>query len=140
MAPDPKHDLLSRIPLFAGLGSKQLEALARLLDEVDVPAGQVLMRQGEPGAEMFIVVDGQFSIERDGAMLRTAGPGEALGELALLTEGPRTATVTATTPARLFVAGHRQFHALLEVAPEISLAMLEALGSRIRSLDRDAVS
>ena len=96
MAPkDPKIEILKSIPLFSGLAGGELERIARLLDEVDVPAGKVLMRQGELGAEMFIVVSGRFTIERDGRTIAERGPGDSLGEMALLSEGPRTATVTA---------------------------------------------
>jgi len=137
---DPKVDLLRSIPIFAGLGGRELDQIAQLMDEVDVPAGKVLMRQGELGAEMFIVVSGSFTIDRDGNAIRVCGAGEALGEMALLSEGRRTATVTANEPARLLVAGHREFHALLDVAPEISKHMLETLARHIRALDADAVA
>ncbi|HEX9550431.1 MAG TPA: cyclic nucleotide-binding domain-containing protein [Candidatus Limnocylindrales bacterium] len=141
MAPkDPKIDLLKSIPIFAGLSGSELERIARLVDEVDIPAGKVLMRQGEAGAEMFIVVRGGFTIERDGMTIRECGSGVALGELALLTEGPRSATVTASEPSRVLAVGHREFHALLDVAPEISKHMLGTLATHLRALDPDAVS
>jgi CRP/FNR family transcriptional regulator, cyclic AMP receptor protein len=140
MAKDPKLDLLRAIPLFAGLSGQELERIARLVDEVDVPAGKVLMTQGEHGAEMFVVVEGRFTVERNGTVIRECGPGDSLGELALLSEGPRTATVVAAEPGRLLVAGHREFHSLMEVAPEISAKMMDVLARRVRSLDADADS
>ena len=137
---DPKVDLLKSIPIFAGLGRRELEQIARLVDEVDVPAGRVLMRQGETGSEMFIVVSGSFTIDRNGNVIRECGAGVALGEMAILSEGPRTATVTANEPGRLLVVGHREFHALLDVAPEISKHLLETLARRIRAIDEDVVA
>lgn len=140
MAPkDPKIEILKSIPLFSGLAGGELERIARLLDEVDVPAGKVLMRQGELGAEMFIVVSGRFTIERDGRTIAERGPGDSLGEIALLSEGPRTATVTAAEPGRLFVVGHRQFHSLMDLSPAIRLHVLDVLARRLRTLDPDAV-
>ena len=140
MAPkDPKIDLLRSIPIFAGLGGHALERIAKLVDEVDIPAGKVLMRQGEPGNEMFIVVSGSFTIDRDGIAIRECGAGVSLGELALLTEGPRSATVTANEPGRVLAVGHREFHALLDVAPEISRHILGTLARHLRALDDEAV-
>ncbi|TAK01935.1 MAG: cyclic nucleotide-binding domain-containing protein [Chloroflexota bacterium] len=141
MAPkDPKLDLLKSIPIFEGLGEHQLEQIAQLVDEADVPAGKVLMRQGEPGDEMFIVVHGNFTIDRDGNVIRDCSAGHALGELNLLSQGLRSATVTANEPSRVLVVGHREFHALLEVAPEIARHMLVNLARQLRALDEDAVA
>jgi len=137
---DPKVDLLKSIPLFEGLGERELEQIARLVDEIDVRAGRVLMRQGETGSEMFIVVSGSFTIDRNGNVIRECGAGAALGELAILSEGPRSATVTANEPGSLLVVGHREFHALLDVAPGISRHLLETLARQLRALDEDAVA
>jgi len=137
---DPKVDLLRSIPLFEGLGERELEQIARLVDEVDVPAGRVLMRQGELGSEMFIIVSGSFTIDRNGNVIRECGAGAALGELAILSEGPRSATVTANEPGRLLAVGHREFHALLDVAPGISRHLLVNLARQLRALDEDAVA
>ena len=137
---DPKVDLLRSIPLFEGLGERELEQIARLVDEVDVPAGRVLMRQGELGSEMFIIVSGSFTIDRNGNVIRECGAGAALGELAILSEGPRSATVTANEPGRLLAVGHREFHALLDVAPEIARHLLVNLARQLRALDEDAVA
>lgn len=139
MAPtDPKLDLLHSIPLFARLGQRELERLGQLTDEIDVPAGKVLMRQGEHGAEMFVVASGRIAVERDGRRIAERGAGEVVGEIALLSEGPRTATVTTTEPSRLFVVGHREFHALMDEQPSIRLHVLDELARRLRALEIDA--
>jgi PPM family protein phosphatase len=136
---DPKVDLIASVPLFATLDRHELEEVAKLVDEVDVPAGKVLMRQGEAGNEMFIVASGQFRIERDGQVIAERGPGTALGEMSLISEGPRTATVTASEPSRVFVAGHREFHQLMEDHPKIRMRVLEGLATKIRVIDAAGV-
>lgn len=139
MAPkDPKLELLRSIPLFSGLGHQEIQQLGQLAEEIDVPAAKVLMRQGELGAEAFIVSSGRVVVERDGRTIAERGPGDILGEIALLSEGPRTATVTTAEPSRLFVLGHREFHALMDKHPAIRLQVLDALARRIRALETDA--
>jgi CRP-like cAMP-binding protein len=132
---DPKVDLIASVPLFQGLSRKELAQIAQLVDDVDIPAGRVLMRQGENGAEMFIIATGSVRIERNGAFIRDAGPGTAIGEMALLSEGPRTATVTTNEPTRILLAGHREFHQLMEQHPTIQLAILNGVAAKVRMLD-----
>lgn len=139
MAPaDPKLALLKSIPLFARLGSREIGRLGELFDEIDVAAGKVLMREGETGGEMFVVASGRVAVERAGVSIADRGPGDVIGEIALLSEGPRTATVTTTEPCRLFVLGHREFHALMNEQPALRLQILDGLATRIRALEIDA--
>ena len=139
MAPkDPKLALLGSIPLFAHLGARELQRLGELIDQIDVPAGKVLMRQGQTGGEMFVVASGRLAVERDGVHVVDRGPGDVVGEIALLSEGPRTATVTATEPCQLFVLGHREFHSLMNEQPALRLQILDGLAQRIRALEVDA--
>jgi CRP-like cAMP-binding protein len=135
MASDPKTELLSSIPLFARLGKKDIERLGQLFEQIDVPAGHVLMRQGAAGSEMFIVVSGEVTVERDGKSLGERGPGAVVGEIALLAHVPRVATVTAVTPTRFFVVAGREFRALMDEMPSVRTAILEVLASRISTLD-----
>lgn len=136
MAPkDPKLDLLHSIGLFSRLDRRDLERLGQLVDEVEVPAGKVLTRQGDTGSEAFVVVSGRLAVVRSGQPLEDRGPGEIVGEIALLSEGPRTATVTAAERTRLLVLGHREFHALMDEQPAIRLAVLDELAVRLRSLE-----
>jgi CRP-like cAMP-binding protein len=136
MANDPKVDLIASVPMFCQLGRKELGQIAQIMDEVEVPAGRVLMRQGDVGNEMFVVVSGTFRIERDGKLIAERGPGTTLGEISLLSEGPRVATVTATEPARLLVAGHREFHTLMNDHPTVRDQVLMGLATKIRALDQ----
>lgn len=137
---DPKLEMLRRVPLFAHCRGASLDLIGRLADEVDVPDGRVLMRQGDLAQEFFLIVDGRVRIDRDGATINTLGPGDFLGEVALLGEGHRTATAVTEGPARLLVITHRGFHSLLDSSAEIRAAVMGAIAARIRGLEPDALS
>lgn len=138
MPPDPKLSLLQKIPIFSRLGKSELLRLGQLADEVDVPAGRVLMRQGERGAEMFIIASGRVGIDRDGQHVAELGPGDWLGEMAILAEGERSATATTSEPCRLFVLAHREFHALMDDYPAVRSAVLACVAERLRQLETSA--
>lgn len=132
MAADEKLDQLKRVPLFAGLGRRELEELGTLADEVDVADGRMLTRQGETGAEFFVVLDGAVQVDVNGSVISTLGKGDFLGEIALIDGKPRTATTRAVGPTRLLVVGHRQFHQLMDDFPTVKTCVLEALAERVR--------
>ena len=137
MARDEKLDLLHRIPLFSGIDRHGLERLGQLSDEVDVPAGKELMRQGESGTDMMVLVTGSVAIVRDGARVNTLRAGDFFGEIALVDGGPRTATVTTEEPSRLLVIARRDFRAMMEEFPEVETQVLSALAHRIRRHEPD---
>jgi CRP/FNR family transcriptional regulator, cyclic AMP receptor protein len=139
VARDEKLDLLHRIPLFAGFDRHHLERLGMLTEEVDVPAGKVLIRQGELGDDLMIIYSGRVAVDRDGATVNRLGPGEFFGEIAVIERGPRTATVTAETPCRLLVINHRDFHAVMDEFPEVAVRVLLTLAQRLRTLDASTV-
>jgi CRP-like cAMP-binding protein len=139
VARDEKLELLHSIPIFGRFDRKHLERLGMLTEEVDVPAGKVLIRQGELGDDLMILVKGLVAVERDGEKVNKLGPGEFFGEIALIERGPRTATVIAETPCRLLVLNHRSFHALMEEFPEVAAQVLLTLAHRLRSLESGAV-
>jgi CRP-like cAMP-binding protein len=132
---DEKLDLLRSVPLFAGLRDKELQRLGMLADEAELPAGRVLMRQGEYGNELLVLIDGTVRVERDGDVIAERGAGTVLGEMALLDGGPRTATCTLTTPSRMLVIGRREFNTLMDEFPEVRMRILETLASRLRTLE-----
>jgi CRP-like cAMP-binding protein len=134
-----KEDLIRAVPLFAKLDRAELARVAQLADEVDVPAGHVLMRQGSNGSEAFILAEGAASAERDGKPLASYEAGALIGEIALLAEGPRTATVTTTEASRLLVLGHREFHSLMQSNAAIQACVLEDMARRLRELIPDAL-
>jgi CRP/FNR family cyclic AMP-dependent transcriptional regulator len=135
---DQKLELLKRTPLLSELGARDLEEVGKLVDEVDLPAGHVVMREGATGREFFVIIEGDVRVDRGGATLRHLGPGDFLGEIALLSEGPRTATATTETPARMLVLGHREFHSLMDRFPSIRLCVLNSLAARLRRLEPEA--
>ena len=100
-----------------------------------VKAGHELVRQGDIGREMFVLVNGEATAKRNGRKVATLGPGAAFGELSLLDRGPRTATVTADTDCTLLVMAAREFSGVLEDIPGIAHKLLASLASRIRDLD-----
>ena len=133
MARDEKLDTLRTVPLFAGLGVRELERLSALTDEVELPAGRVLMRQGEPGEELFVLLRGAARVERDGLDFERPDDTGVFGEIALVDGGLRSATVTLTADSSLLVVGRRQFRQLVEEFPDVRLQILELLAQRVRS-------
>jgi CRP-like cAMP-binding protein len=134
---DQKVDAIGRLPIFAKLPRRDLEALAANSEEVDEPVGKVLTTQGSQGSEFFVIMSGAASVERDGRHLNDLGPGDHFGELALLARIPRTATVTCTAPTRVLVLGSREFAALRMDHPEIENCLLREVAERLAALETD---
>jgi CRP-like cAMP-binding protein len=126
-----KVDALKRSPLFEGLSRKQLAHLAPLTDDLDVPAGTVLCREGGRGRELFVIIEGEAAVTRAGKPVATVAGGDFFGEIALLERVVRTATVTATTPMRFFVVSDQAFNALLATDPSIERKLLITLARRL---------
>ena len=135
---DKKIELLAAVPLFARLDRDGLRQLAQLADEIDLPAGKELTHQGASAHEFFLILDGTVRVERDGETIQTLNEGDFLGEIGLVDKRPRTATVVAETPVRVFVLGHREFNTLMNNFPDIRSAVLEALAERVRSSEPEA--
>ena len=135
---DSKTKLLSRVPLFAGLDEDGLAKVASLTDEVDLRAGTQLLQEGAFPYEFFLIVEGSVAIDRDGAQVSTLGPGDFLGEIALVDGGRRTASARAETDVRVLVLGRREFHTLVNQFPEVRESVLSALAERVRRLDTSA--
>jgi CRP/FNR family transcriptional regulator, cyclic AMP receptor protein len=135
---EEKGQLLASVPLFAGVTAAGIEELGAIADEVDVRPGTILTHQGYREGYFFIVMSGTVRIERDGRTIAMLGPGEFLGEIALLDAGPRTATAVVETPARLLQMNYEMFHELLGASPEIRGAILEVVGVRLRAIDETA--
>jgi CRP/FNR family transcriptional regulator, cyclic AMP receptor protein len=134
---DTKVDALRQAPLFEGLSRKQLAQIARLSDDLDVPAGTVLCREGSRGEEFFVIVDGSAEVSRDGKRIATVGAGEFFGEIALIERVTRTATVTAVTPLRFFVISDRAFASVLDTDPTIERTVLRGMARRLLALSDD---
>jgi CRP/FNR family cyclic AMP-dependent transcriptional regulator len=135
MAREQYLDHLATVPLFAGASTKELRAVAKASVELTIDEGKEFVTQGDVGREAFIIVEGQADVSRGGQRIATLGPGDCVGELALLDHGPRTASVTAATPLTVLVLGPREFSGLLDEVPTLNHKMLTALASRVRELD-----
>ncbi|MCU1357487.1 MAG: cyclic nucleotide-binding protein [Acidimicrobiales bacterium] len=137
MASRTKHlEHLAEIPLFSALGKKDLARIAKASNEVTVPAGHVLVDQGDAGRDAFVIIDGTATVKRNGRKVGTLKPGDAVGELALLDHGPRTATVVADTDLTALVLTAREFSGVLEEVPGLAQKLLGQLAARVRDLDR----
>lgn len=134
---DTKVLALKQSPLFEGLSRKELALLARLTDDLDVPAGAVLCTEGSRGREFFVIIDGEAEVTRGGRRMRTVGPGDFFGEIALLERVNRTATVTAVTPLRFFVVSDTAFKSVLGMDPSIESKLLRAMARRVLSTSGD---
>jgi voltage-gated potassium channel len=121
---------LSDVPFFSGLKKKELELISRQADEVDVPAGKVLAQQGTFGDQFFVIEDGTAEVTRDGERVGELGPGDFFGEMALLQEERRTATVTATSPMTLIVMTRASFRAIDKAMPHVHEAVSRAIEQR----------
>ena len=128
-------DRLAKIPLFQKLSAKQLAAVDGLVTTIDVAAGRELIRQGEPGREFVVVVDGEAEVRRDGEVIAARGPGTFFGEMALLLDRPRNASVVATTDMTIEVIDRQDFRRLLEEFPDLHAPLLAATAQRLAELD-----
>jgi CRP-like cAMP-binding protein len=122
---------LARLPLFSQLSRHERRQVARWADEVDVAEGRTLATQGEFGYEFFVIEEGTADVLKDGARVRTLGPGDFFGEIALLETERRTATVTATSPMRLVVMTRRDFRHMAKEMPEVAARLEQAIRERI---------
>jgi CRP-like cAMP-binding protein len=127
---------LRKIPLFSSFGQKDLEKIAKAGDEVSMPAGSLIVDQGQMGREAFVILEGSVAVKRNGKKVATLGPGNIVGELSLLDHGPRTATATCETDCTLLLLSQRTFLGVVDDVPALSHKLLASLASRIRDLDR----
>jgi CRP/FNR family cyclic AMP-dependent transcriptional regulator len=128
---DAKVDLISHVPLFAHCSKKELRSIASLADEIDLPEGKMLIREGDRGREFFVLLEGRADVRRKDSSIDTLESGDFFGEVALVSDAPRNATITALTPLRVLVIVDRDFKRLLNDAPEIQRKVLVALADRL---------
>ena len=134
---DTKVQALKRAPLFEGLSRKELVLLAQVTEDLEVPAGKVLCSEGETGQEFFVIVEGKTDVTSKGKRVATRGNGDFVGEIALLEDTKRTATVTAKTPLRLFVLTRQDFRRLVNENRSIERKVMQALAHRVVELSAD---
>jgi CRP-like cAMP-binding protein len=135
MRQDSKIERLQQVPLLQDCTGRQLRDIARIAHVFEAPAGTALTRAGEPGDRFFLILDGSARVETPGGRRGHLRPDDFFGEMSLLDEGPRSATVTAETAIRLLVIERRHFTTLLKEAPALTLKILATLSRRVRQLE-----
>ncbi len=126
-----KVELLSRVPLFGGCTRRDLVAIARIADEIDLRSGRVLIAEGTKGGEFFILIEGSADVMRGSRKIDTVGGGDFVGEMALVTDHPRSATVKATSPVRALVVKKADFRRLLAANPLVAFKVMNAIADRV---------
>ena len=125
-------EVLRTVPLFMGMTDRSLESIAALAREGNYDPTSVIVREGEPGDSFVVILRGGATVEQDGRTLNTLGPGDFLGEIALIDGGPRTATVTATEPIAALVIDRDGFQRLMDEHPVVRHDLVSALTQRLR--------
>ena len=131
-----KVDVLQNVWLFSACSNKELSRIASLVDEAEVPKGATLTKEGATGREFFAIVDGKATAKLRGKKIASYGPGDIFGEMSLLDQGPRSATITADTPMHLYVLDARSFGTLIEKHPAVARKILRVLAGRLRKAEK----
>ena len=140
MATNTTIAALASIELFTGLSKKELAAIDRLMTPIDIKAGKEVIKEGTAGREAFIIVEGTASVWREGRLIASVGSGAVLGEVALLANRTRTATVKAETAMTVEVLNRREFEQLLDQSPAITRKLLVATAKRVHQLEPSMLS
>jgi len=127
--------LLSTVPLFEALNDRELELLSRRVRRLHAEPGDILVLEGQRGREFFVILSGQAAVMHDDDTVATLRTGDWFGELALLANAPRNATVAALTPMELFVLDDSEFSALLRELPQLARKLLAGMARRVRQAD-----
>lgn len=130
-----KIAILSRLPLFETCTKRELASIASKTVDAERPAGSILTREGRDGGLMFVIVDGEAEVERDGRVINRLGPGDVIGELSLIDGKPRSANVRAVTDTRVLELAGDDFRSLADGSPKFVRNLLRALSLRIRDMD-----
>jgi CRP/FNR family cyclic AMP-dependent transcriptional regulator len=134
MGKNSKAAAISRVPLFSRCSKGQLTEIAHLADELDLPPGKTLTKEGAPGREFFVILEGNAEVRRNGQLIASMRGGDFFGEVALVTDVPRTATVKTTSPVRVLVLPTREFRQLLRTSPDIQGRVLQAVAERLAAI------
>jgi CRP/FNR family cyclic AMP-dependent transcriptional regulator len=129
-------ETLGGVPLFQGVKPKDLKKLAGRMQERTFSEGEGITAEGKSGIGFFVIEDGNATVSIDGKIVRTLGPGDYFGDIALIDSGPRSATIVATTDLRCQGLTAWEFRPFIEEHPEVAWAMLETLASRLRDAEQ----
>ena len=135
---EDKLELLRQVPLFSECDGPALEEISKVAEEIQARERTVLTHEGRQEGHFFIVLSGSVRINREGRTINMLGPGDFLGEIALLDGGPRTATATTEEPTTLLAIRNDAFHRLLDRSPSVRTAILAAAGARLREMDPES--
>jgi CRP/FNR family transcriptional regulator, cyclic AMP receptor protein len=131
----PSTEMIARVPLFAGLERRDLERVADSFKERNYDAGDTIAEEGSGGAGFFVIAEGNAKVTVQGQERATLGPGDYFGEIALLDEGARTATVKAETPMKTYAMTFWEFRPIVETDARIAWKLVQALAHRLREAD-----
>ena len=129
---------LAAVPMFADFSKRHLQRLAKDTDELSFGPGESVVREGDPGETLFVVLEGEGKVVRAGKKVGTVVPGDFFGELAAIDAQPRSASVVAVTPLRVLRLFRRHLMALLYDEPQVTLKLLDGIVRRLRQVDRSA--
>ena len=124
--------ILGKIPLFEGLSTEQLLAVSETAEDISFRSGEEVFRKGEVGQHLFVLVTGEVKVLSGDLHLATLGPGECFGELALLDNSTRTATIRAQGPITCLKLARTDFEDLLDVSPDLARTVMSVLSLRLR--------
>jgi CRP/FNR family transcriptional regulator, cyclic AMP receptor protein len=140
MASDPKLQHLAQVKMFSSLNKKELAMISRAADVITVKAGAEIVREGTYGHDFYLIVSGAATVRRNGRKVANLGPGSYFGELSLLDNGPRSATVVADGDTEIAVIGQREFIGVLDQVPAVTHKLLVNMATRLREADTRALS
>jgi len=135
MKRDAYIDHLQQVPLFSACSRDELRKVSRRTTDIPVPEGRALVNEGDRGLEFFVIVGGRAKVSRRGRKVGELGPGDFFGELSLLVDAPRNATVTALTPMETIVLSRKEFDAALADAPRMTRKIMSGMASRLAEYD-----
>lgn len=136
---DGKLDLLARVQLFEHCSQRELRTISAPADLITADEGEVLAKEGKPGLEFFVIAEGKAKVSLRGKKLAALKSGDFFGEMSLLDHSPRSATVTAESPMRLWVISPAAFQSMLTEAPTVGLKIMRGLAQRLRALQKSPV-
>ena len=135
MRRDAYIEHLQRVPLFSACSVDELRLVSRRTTDIPVAEGRTLVNEGDRGLEFFVIVGGRAKVSRLGRKVGELGPGDFFGELSLLIDAPRNATVTALTPMETIVLSRKEFDAALADAPRMTRKIMSGMASRLAEFD-----
>jgi CRP-like cAMP-binding protein len=131
----PNEEFLARVPIFANCTQEEIAAIAGVAQEASFAPGQIIVTQGSPGQAFYLILEGHVEILRDGVSLGAFAVGDFFGEMSLLDQAPRSATIRAIADTRCLMLSSWDFKNLLDRHPSIAIKLLEVLSRRLRAAD-----